>query len=377
MLKALSGMSKKRAKGTPEAGNGQGAEPAAPAGEQPEVKFELTTSRQFDSWLAEQNINLVFTTYQVGKLFFLGIGQKGKLSVFNRTLERCMGLAYGDGALWVATLYQVLKFVDVVGRQRVEGGYDSLFVPQVSYYTGDVDAHDLAVTPGGGILFVNTLFSCIATVSETHSFKLVWKPPFIDRLAAEDRCHLNGLALDNGKLRYATAVSDSNVADGWRDHRGGGGIVMDCQSNEIIARGLSMPHSPRLHKGKLYVLNSGTGHFGTIDPTSGKFEPIAFCPGYLRGLAIVGNFALIGLSKPRENKTFSGLALDDNLQKHKIDARCGIYVVDLKSGDIVHWARLEGLASELYDVAVLPDRKNTAAVGFRSDEIRRVISVEE
>jgi len=104
---------------------------------------------------------------------------------------------------------------------------------------------------------------------------------------------------------------------------------------------------------------------------------IAFCPGYLRGLAIVGNFALIGLSKPRENRTFSGLELDDNLKQHKIDARCGIYVVDLKSGDIVHWARLEGLASELYDVAVLPDRKNTAAVGFRSDEIRRVISVED
>jgi len=377
MLKAWSGMSKKREQGSREAGNGQGGEPAQAPVAEPEVKFELTTSRQFDSWLAEQNINLAFTTYQVGKLFFLGIGAKGKLAVFNRTLERCMGLAYGDGALWVATLYQVLKFVDVVGRQRIEGGYDSLFVPQVSYYTGDVDAHDLAVAPHGGILFVNTLFSCIATVSETHSFKLVWKPPFIDRLAAEDRCHLNGLALDNGKLRYATAVSESNVADGWRDHRADGGIVMDCQSNEIVARGLSMPHSPRLHKGKLYVLNSGTGHFGTIDPKSGKFEMIAFCPGYLRGLAIVGNFALIGLSKPRENRTFSGLELDDNLKKHKIDARCGIYVVDLKSGDIVHWARLEGLASELYDVAVLPDRKNTAAVGFRSDEIRRVISVEE
>jgi uncharacterized protein (TIGR03032 family) len=343
---------------------------------EPEIKFELSTSRQFSSWLAQHKINLAFTTYQVGKLFFLGIGPEGKLSVFNRTLERCMGLAYANNTLWVATLYQILKLVDVVDRQKIEGGYDSLFVPQVSYYTGDVDAHDLAVMPDGQVLFVNTLFSCIATVSDSYSFKLVWKPAFIDRLAAEDRCHLNGLACDNGKLAYATAVAESNVADGWRDHRADGGIVIDCQSNEIIARGLSMPHSPRLHDGNLYLLDSGTGHFGRLDPAKDTFEPIAFCPGYLRGLDIVGNFAIIGLSKPRENKTFSGLALDDNLIKQKVEARCGLYVIDLTSGDIVHWARIEGLVSELYDVAVLPDRGNTAAVGFKSDEIRRVISID-
>ena len=336
-----------------------------------------TTSRQFESWLTEQQISLAFTTYQVGKLFFLGIGPARRLSVFNRTFERCMGLAYGDGALWVATLYQVLKLVDGGDRQHPDGNYDFMFVPQVSYYTGDVDAHDLAIAPDGKVLFVNTLFSCVATVSETNSFKSIWQPPFIDRLAAEDRCHLNGLALDNGTLRYVTAVAESNVADGWRDYRARGGIVIDCQSSEIVGRGLSMPHSPRLHKGKLYLLNSGTGHFGTLDPTTGEFEAIAFCPGYLRGLNIVGNFAIIGLSKPRNNKTFTGLALDDNLKKHGIEARCGIYVIDLISGDIVHWARIEGLVSELYDVAVLPGRGNTAAVGFKGDEIRRVISIED
>ena len=366
-------MSKKGDQVRAERSNGSSA---AQAATEKDVKFELTTSRQFESWLAEQKINIAFTTYQVGKLFFIGLNPTGKLSIFNRTLERCMGLAYADGVLCVTSLYQILKLVDVVGRQPVEGGYDSLFVPQVSYYTGDVDAHDLAITPEGKVLFVNTLFSCICTVSETHSFKVLWKPPFIDRLAAEDRCHLNGVACGDGKFHYATAVAESNVADGWRDHRLNGGIVIDCQSDEIVARGLSMPHSPRLHSGGLLLLNSGTGHFGRLDPLKGKFDGLAFCPGYLRGLDIVGNFAVIGLSKPRENRTFSGLELDDNLKKHKVDARCGIYVVDLKSGDVVHWARIEGLVTELYDVAVLPGRRNTAAVGFRSDEIRRVISIE-
>ncbi len=341
-----------------------------------EVKFDLSTSRQFESWLAEHNVSLAFTTYQAGKLFFLGSGPEGRLSVFNRTLERCMGMAYAKGALYISTLYQILKFVDAAKDQPAEGPYDSLFVPQMGFYTGDVDAHDLAVGAGGECFFANTLFSCIAETSQTHSFKPVWTPPFIDRLAAEDRCHLNGLALDAGTPRFATAVAETNVADGWRDHRADGGVVLDISSNNTVAGGLSMPHSPRIHGGRLWLHNSGTGHFGYIDPKSGTFEAVAFCPGYLRGLDFVGNFAVVGLSKPRHNRTFSGLALDDNLAKEKIDARCGLYVIDLATGDVVHWVRIEGLISELYDVAALPDRRNAAAIGFKSDEIRRIISIE-
>ena len=341
-----------------------------------EVKFELTTSRQFESWLAEQKANLAFTTYQAGKLFFLGLNPQGQLSVFNRTLERCMGLAYRHDRLLVASLYQIYTFVDAAREQATNGSYDSFFVPQMSYFTGDVDAHDLAIGPDGEILFVNTLFSCIAAVSSTHSFRAVWKPAFVDRLAAEDRCHLNGMVVADGKPKFATAVAESNVADGWRDHRAGGGLLIDCETDAIVARGLNMPHSPRLHDGELWLHDSGSGYFGKLDTKAGRFEPIAFCPGYLRGLDFSGDFAIIGVSKPRENRTFSGLALDDNLAKNKAEARCGLYVVDLKTGDLVHWVRIEGVVRELYDVVVLPDRTNTAAVGFRSDEIRRVISIE-
>ncbi len=338
--------------------------------------FELTTSRQFESWFAEQDASLAFTTYQAGKLFFLGLRDDGKLAVFNRTLERCMGIASSGNALYVATLYQILKFVDAAAETPADGPYDTFYVPQVSYYTGDVDAHDLAVTASGETIFVNTLFSCVATLSQTHSFKPVWTPPFIDRLAAEDRCHLNGLALDDKGLAYVTAVAETNVADGWRDHRDDGGVVIDVRSGNTIASGLSMPHSPRLYDGRLWLHNSGTGYFGFIDPAKCEFEPVAFCPGYLRGLDIINGFAIVGLSKPRGNKTFSGLALDDNLAANKVEPRCGLYVIDLKSGDVAHWLRIGGVISELYDVAVLPGRRNIAAIGFQSDEIRRVVSIE-
>jgi len=340
-------------------------------------KFELTTSRQFTSWLAEHKASLAFTTYQAGKLFFLGLKPDGRLSVFNRNLERCMGLAYADGSLYVSTLYQIVRFVDATTPETRGKGADALFTPQLSYITGDLDAHDVAIGEGHRIFFVNTLFSCLAEASATHSFKPYWKPPFIDRLAAEDRCHLNGLAMQAGLPRYVTAVSATNVADGWRDHRRDGGVVLDVQSGETITTGLSMPHSPRLHAGRLWLHNSGTGEFGHVDKASGHFQPLAFCPGYLRGLAFLGDFAILGLSKARQNRTFSGLKLDDKLAQHKVEPRCGLYVVDLRSGDIAHWARIDGIVSELYDVAVIPDRQNPRAVGFKTDEIRRVISIAE
>jgi len=342
-----------------------------------DLKFEISTSRQFESWLGEQKINLAFTTYQAGKLFFLGLNPDNKLSVFNRTMERCMGLAYGVNTLWVAGLYQIYKFVDAMAGQKLDGaGYDSLFVPQMSSITGDVDAHDMAIGRDGKLYFVNTLFSCISTISESHSFKPVWQPAFIDRLAAEDRCHLNGMAMNNGMPVVATAIAETNVADGWRDHRKDGGVVIDLKSGKSVVSGLSMPHSPRVYQKKLWLHNSGTGHFGYADLKTGAFTPLTFCPGYLRGMDFINGFAVVGLSKPRDNKTFSGLALDDNLAKEKVEARCGIYIIDLRTGDVAHWIRIEGIVSELYDVSVLPARRNTAAIGFRSDEIRRVISIE-
>jgi len=137
-----------------------------------------------------------------------------------------------------------------------------------------------------------------------------------------------------------------------------------------------MPHSPRFFDGRLYVLNSGAGEFGTVDPSTGRFDPIAFCPGYLRGLCFLAGHAVIGLSQPRGNRTFAGLPLQERMRSEKVEPRCGLYVVDLKTGDIAHWLRLEGIVSELYDVVALEGIARPSMVGFRSDEIRRTISIE-
>jgi uncharacterized protein (TIGR03032 family) len=337
--------------------------------------LEVSSSRTFPAWLAEQRVSLACTTYQTGKLIFIGLQPDGRLAVFERTFNRCMGLWADGQALWMNSLYQLWRFENVLLPGYLHDGHDRLYIPRIGYTTGDIDIHDIAVEAGGRVVFVNTKFGCLATLHQRDSFTPLWRPSFLSKLAAEDRCHLNGLALEAGKPRYVTAVSCSDVADGWREQRRDGGVVIDVPANRVIASGLSMPHSPRLYRGRLWLLNSGTGYFGSIDSGSGAFVPLTFCPGYLRGLTFTGDYAVMGLSRPRHEKTFSGLPLDDALVAKNASARCGLHVVDLRTGDVVHWVRLEGMVSELYDVVVLPGVVRPMALGFKTDEIQRLLTV--
>lgn len=349
------------------------AETAEPAAAGP--KLEIAASRQFGSWLQEQRISLAFTTYQAGKLFLVGHQTAEQLSMFERTFSRCMGLHVDGDRLWMSTLYQLWRFENALDPGVLHKGYDRVYVPRLGYTTGDIDTHDIAVDSDGRVVFVNTLFSCLATLSEQASFVPLWRPPFISKLAAEDRCHLNGLAMRDGKPGYVTAVSRSDVAAGWRDHRRDGGVVIDVASGAVVAEGFAMPHSPRVYEGRLWLLESGTGYFGYVDLDSGHFERVTFCPGYLRGLAFFGDFALVGLSRCRENRTLSGLPLDDELAKRHAEPRCGLMVIDLRTADIVHWLSIEGPIQELYDVAVIPKVVRPMAIGFKTDEIRRIITI--
>lgn len=338
--------------------------------------LEITASRQFTSWLHEQKISLSFTTYQAGKIFFIGVKSDGNLSVFERTLERCMGLSINHNSLYVSTLYQLWRFENILENNQIYDDYDGIYLPQLSYVTGDLDIHDIAISDSHSHpIFINTLFSCVATVSETHSFQPLWKPPFISKLAAEDRCHLNGLAMRYGKPYYVTMISQSDIAEGWREYRENGGTVMDITTDEIIAEGLSMPHSPRWYQDQLWILNSGTGELGTIDLKSGQFNPMTFCPGYLRGCSFYKDFAIVGISEPRHNKTFQGLSLDDTLVSRKATPKCALLVINLRTGDIVHSLNIKGMIEELYDVAVIPNICRPMAIGFQSEEIRRMITI--
>lgn len=347
-----------------------------PRPEQSSPKMVLASPGLVD-WMGRLHVSLAVTTYQAGRLMLLGRKPDGGLRAHERIIEQCQGLWTDGTTLWASSKSILWRFRnDLAPGEQTDQGADRRFVPREGRVTGNLDIHDIAmgdVGDGGvGPVFVATAFNCLATISDDHSFRDLWRPPFISGLVGEDRCHLNGLAMDGSKPVYVSAVSRSDVADGWRERRRDGGVIVDIASGEIVATGLSMPHSPRLYDGTLWVLNSGRGEFGTIDPATGAFTAVAFCPGYARGLAFVGRYAVIGLSRPRRNQTFEGLELDARLADKDASARCGLLVVDLESGLTVEWLRFEHTIDELYDVAVLPGVTQAEAVGFRGDDIERV-----
>jgi len=349
-------------------------------------EFALTASRGLVSWMARERVSFAFTTYQAGKMFMVGLQPDGRLSVFERTFNRCMGLHASVDAqtLWMTSLFQLWRFENFVPEgQATADGYDRLYVPTLGHTTGDVDIHDLHVRADGTPVFVVTSFNCLAEAGPTRSFVPIWKPPFISAIVGEDRCHLNGLAMDPATRSpaYVTMVSRSDVSDGWRDRRTGGGLVMDVRTNEVVGEGLSMPHSPRMHPDwpdRVWLLNGGTGFLGYVDVGSNdtRFHEVAFCPGFLRGMTFVGRKAIVGLSASRENRTFSGLPLDDNLSSRDAEARCAIHVVDLETGATDHWLRVEGVVRELYDVVALAGVMRPKLLGFKTDEIRRTLRVD-
>ena len=333
-----------------------------------------STSRGLESFLETNRLSFGFTSYRTGFLYLVGLVPDGRISLHQRAFERAMGVHADEQGLTIATAWQIWTLVNQLGQgEHLSDGTDAFYVPRSSHVTGDLDAHDVARDEEGRLLFVNTKYSCVARVSETASFSPVWTPPFISRLAPEDRCHLNGFCLEQGVPKYATAVSTTDSVSGWREKRAEGGCLIDIQTDTILSMDLSMPHSPRLADERLYVLNSGHGSLCEVDRVDGHLRTIANLPGFLRGLSIHGNYAFVGLSLPRDGN-FAGLPLSDRLSVQDVSPWCGLQIVDLQSGDVVHWLRFDQGVEELFDVFVLPGVRRPMALGISNDEVKQHIT---
>ena len=344
--------------------------------------FATTFTPEVPDLLAGLRCSVALSTYQAGKVVVFA--PKGEeLSQLNRTFDSPMGLAVdGEG--------EGLRFA-VATQDRVEvlanapsmasnypaqpGVYDALLLPRATYHTGPLDLHDLAwARPGGqgapALVGVNTRFSCLCRITEARSFEAFWQPRFISVLDPGDRCHLNGMAVENGRPRYVTALGATDTPRGWSDGRLLGGVVVDVDSGETVAAGLAMPHSPRLAFGALWVLLSATGELARVDPASGRVEVVTRLGGFARGLAVRGDYLFIGLSKIRQRSTFAGLPVSGDA------GRSGIAIVHAPSGRVA--GKIEFLASveEVYDVAVLPETGRPGVVGTHQDAARRAIVVE-
>ena len=339
----------------------------------------VSVSPHFGDWLAGQEVSLAFTSSLENRLFLIGIREDGRLSVVEEGFDRCMGMA----AVGIDTLYLVLRF-QIWRLENIlppghcaEGGYDRFYLPQMGYTTGRVNMHDVAVDGLGRLVFVNTAFDCLAQVDEHDNFLPLWRPHFLSALplALGDCCHLNGVAIKDGQIAYATCFSQSATPGGWREHKLDGGAVVDVMADDTILTGLCMPHSPRFYHDRLWLAESGTGRLGWVDVERERFEPVAYAPGYLRGLSFVGNFAVVGSSKPRHGDFFDGLPLQERLDRGREAACHGLFVVNLSTGDVEHWLRLEGGRGEVYDVLALPGVRQPKAAGVHSSEAQKMVTV--
>lgn len=350
----------------------QGAEPGEPPAEQVTVEF----SPGLAGWLDAHDLSIAFTSYQSGRLYLLGRGSSARLALHEALWPQAMGVVGDHQRLYLGTLTQLVRLENVLGPgQLANDKHDRLYVPRNAQTFGHIDFHELGIRANGTVVVVNTRYSCLCEPSLVHSFRTVWRPPFISALEPEDRCHLNGLAMADGEPAYVTLVAASDVTKGWREHREGGGQVVDVRTNEVVCQGLSMPHSPRWHDGELWLLNSGTGELGKVDRQTGRFEPVVFAPGFLRGLDFCAGHAIVGLSKPRDGR-FEGLALDGRLAERGEEAWCGLQVIDLATGQMREWLRFGGPITELFAVCVLPGVRNAITVGPQSAELRDLITIE-
>jgi uncharacterized protein (TIGR03032 family) len=334
------------------------------------VTLACAPDEGFVRWLAASGGSLAISTYQAGKLLLVGWNGR-QVSFLPRNFEKPMGLDVAGDQLVLATRHQVWRFANagpLAHHYRKPGEYDALFLPRSLHPMPDLNIHDVALA-GDTVWLVNTRLSCLATLSSSFTFQPQWRPAFISDLAPEDRCHLNGIALRDGRPAFVTALGESNTAGGWRDNKASGGIVIDVDANRIVARDFAMPHSPRWHDGALWVLDSGRGELVTIDAATGAKRVVCALRGYLRGLAFVGRHALVGLCKMRETNIFGGMPVETRYD----ELLCAVAVIDTASGATVGMLQITQGCTELYDIRFLPGMLRPNVLNLEREDARQAI----
>lgn len=301
--------------------------------------------------LNELRASMLITTYQAGKLIVVRADQSALNTHFVQ-FEKPMGLASEAERIVVGCHTSIHTFRDVPdlsARLVPPGRHDAVYAERHCHVTGDIDIHEMALDHEGRCWFINTRFSCLCTLDAAHSFVPRWSPPFVSALAPEDRCHLNGLAMVDGVPRYVTALGATNTPRGWSANKKNGGVLLDVQSGKTLVAGLSMPHSPRWHRGALWVLESGTGTLARVDLQSGRAQPVARVPGFARGLDFAGPLAFIGLSQLRETNAFTNLPITDE----NSDRMSGVWVVNVETGKTVALLKFNSAVQEVFAVQLL------------------------
>ncbi|NCO02473.1 MAG: TIGR03032 family protein [Epsilonproteobacteria bacterium] len=370
---------------------------------EPEFDFSSTATDNFAKILKALNISLAVTSYQSARLIL--VRSDGETIDTNlKAFPRPMGIYADENHITLGTFNQVLEFkraddilesikngsLDNTGNfstkvlekdkekmqelkeQRDEEiaevrKADALYLPRASLTTGMINIHDIA-WGDEGLWVVNSTFSCLSTLSPDNSFVARWKPKFISKLVPEDRCHLNGMAMLNGKPKYVTTFNMEDSRDSWSEGRIDYGTLIDIDTDEILIEGMIMPHSPKVYKGEVYVCESGLGVVWRYNPITKEKAQVVKLQGFTRGLYFYGGVMFVGLSQVRasEIKTPSPISTMYD------ETYAGVWMINLEDNTEIGHIKFDGDVDQIYDIAIIPDSTMPELLNVNSSLTRHI-----
>jgi uncharacterized protein (TIGR03032 family) len=314
-----------------------------PSGEIDPQLLRCSVRGKFWDALAEAGQTLIVTREYEHLVIALAISN-GKPRISCLRLPHPNGVAVDQtkGRLYIAStrnpnmIFEFAACSDSVRRDGAgKSSSDFLLPVQARYLPGCLYIHDIAVIKGK--LFANAVgMNAVVELPFDGGFKTVWWPRCIDgrngkRLFGKNYLQLNSIAPAediNSSFFSASAAEPSARRPGHLNFPvDGRGVIFYGRTRQVVAEGLTRPHSARLIGPTLWVDNSGYGEVGRI--SDGRFEAIARLPGWTRGLGACGNVAFVGTSRviPR----FACYAPGIDIEK----SQTGIHALDLKSGRVL------------------------------------------
>jgi uncharacterized protein (TIGR03032 family) len=225
----------------------------------------------------------------------------------------------------------LMKRADV----EMENLEDRPLVPLRSrFFPGSLYIHDLALI--GDKLYANAVGqNAVVRLDERGGYERVWWPRSIETSGGPvfDRnlIQLNSIAVGKSIAASYFSASTDKISRRLPGHQNfpidGRGVIFSGKTGEVVARGLTRPHSARLMNKTLWVDNSGYGELGRIE--GDRFEAITRLSGWTRGLCFNGRVAFVGTSRiiPRFRQYAPGLEIERSV--------CGVHAVDTETGRVL------------------------------------------
>lgn len=303
-----------------------------------------TVRGAFWETLADHGLTLLVTREYEHFVVALGAGRRGP-AVSYLPLPHPNGLAVDlvRGVVHVASTRNPNQVFDLVPATAVTTAGDGRARPlparplipvRSRFLPGSLYLHDLALV--GGTLHANAVGqNAVVRLHLDGRYERVWWPRCVETaagpLCARNHLQLNSIAAGRTlRTSYFSASTDAPSArrPGHRNFPvDGRGVIFSGATREPVVRGLTRPHSARLHEGRLWVDNSGYGQVGIGE--GGRFVAVAQLPGWTRGLAFYRHLAFVGTSQilPQFHHYAPGL--------DPARCVCAVHVLDIRSGRVL------------------------------------------